>query len=242
MRVIVVDDEEPARRRLGRLLERNPGVEVVGEAATGDEALACIARTRPDAVFLDIRMPGLDGLALAQRYAPLPPFVFVTAYDEHAVAAFDVNAVDYLVKPVSPERLAAAVARLAERLAAGAPPARGLAVLGGAVTSARVLSSLRGEIHLFDARDVTRFWASDKYTIFVADGIEQITEEPLSALEQRLAPFGFLRVHRAELINVTRVKALVGDEGQPVAVLDDAQRVRVSRRSLGALKAALGLR
>lgn len=187
-------------------------------------------------------MPGLDGLTLAQRYARLPPFVFVTAYDEHAVAAFEVNAVDYLLKPVTAERLAAAIARLATRRDAAPPAADGLAMLGGAAGSPRVVSSLRGEVRLFDARDVTRFWASDKYTIFVGDGIEQITEEPLSALEQRLAPFGFLRVHRAELVNAARVKALVGDEGQAVAVLDDGQRVRVSRRSLGSLKVALGLR
>jgi len=242
MKVIVADDEEPARRRLTRLLARESGVEVVGQAATGDEALTVIQRASPDAVFLDIRMPGMDGLTLAHLHTPLPPIVFVTAYQEHAVAAFEVNAVDYLLKPVRPERLAAALARVAAR--GGAPAGTGavFSALGSAAESTRVVSSLRGELHIFDAREVSRFWSSDKYTVFIADGAEQVTEEPLAALEERLRPLGFARVHRAELINLARVKTIRGGEGPHVAVLDDGQRARVSRRSLGALKAALGLR
>lgn len=241
MRVVVVDDEASARRRLQRLLGREPDVEVVGQAATGHEALACIERTHPDAVFLDIRMPGLDGLTLARLRAPLPPIVFVTAHDEHAVAAFEVNAVDYLLKPVRPERLRATLARLAARDDAVAASRRGLAAaLSSAAESTRVVSSLRGEVRLFDARAVSRFWASDKYTLFIADGEEQVTEEPLSALAARLAA-GFHRVHRAELVNLARIKTVLGDQGRRLIVLDDGQRVRVSRRQMAALRTALGL-
>ncbi|HEX8536392.1 MAG TPA: response regulator, partial [Cystobacter sp.] len=102
MRILVVDDEEPARRRLIRLLGGIPGTEVVGEAGDGEEALRQVETLHPELMLLDIRMPGLDGLSLAQRYTDLPPLIFITAYDEYAVQAFEVSAVDYLLKPVRP--------------------------------------------------------------------------------------------------------------------------------------------
>ena len=112
IRALVVDDEPPARRRLSRLIEQLasdptiPKVTVVGEASSGEEVLSLLGQTTAQLLFLDIHMPGIDGLALAQRYHGLPPIVFTTAYDQHAVAAFDVHAVDYLLKPISVERLA----------------------------------------------------------------------------------------------------------------------------------------
>ena len=111
MRALVVDDEAPARSRMRRLLADHGGVEVVGEAHDGASALTAIFTHKPDVVLLDIRMPGLDGITLAQTCRDLPPIIFCTGYDEHAVKAFEVNAVDYLLKPVRPERLAAALAR-----------------------------------------------------------------------------------------------------------------------------------
>lgn len=228
MRVLVADDEAPARRALGRLLAQL-GSEVVAEAETGLDVLALVSTSRPDVILLDIAMPELDGIELAARYAHLPPIVFVTAHDEHAVRAFELDAVDYLLKPVRLERLAAALHRVASRrvaIASGPP---------------RVSSQVRGTIRVFDATTIDRYHSIDKYTAFVVDGVEHLTDEPLSALEQRLGGFGFLRVHRAELVRIAAIRALTSDPEGHVVALADGQSARVSRRSVGAVKAALGL-
>lgn len=242
MKVVIVDDEPPARRRMLRLLADVPGIEVVGEAASADEALAVVAARSPDVLLLDIRMPGLDGLELVARYAALPPVIFVTAHDEFAVRAFELEAIDYLLKPVRPERLAAALDRVRRR---GNHPrlAPTLARLAqaDAAASPRVIVVERGAIRLFDACAVARYWAEDKYTLFQADGAERLTLEPLAELEARLAPHGYLRIHRSELVDVSRVRALVADDSGQVVELDDGQRARVSRRRATELRAKLGL-
>jgi len=253
VRVLIVDDEAPARRRLSRMLAAIPEVIVAGEAADADAALAQVVALAPDLVLLDIQLPGMDGLALAARYANLPPIIFVTAHDEFAVRAFELDAVDYLVKPVRPERLAAAIERAqrrgdADRHAdAGRRAPELLARLAvprpgePSVPSTRIVVIERGALRLFDAREVTRFWASEKYTLFHSGGAERLTQEPLSALATRLEPLGFMRVHRGELINVARVRAVRAEDGQHLAELDDGQAARVSRRVLTAFKAALGV-
>jgi DNA-binding LytR/AlgR family response regulator len=159
-------------------------------------------------MFLDIRMPGVDGMTLAQQHLDLPPIIFCTAFDEFAVKAFEVNAVDYLLKPVRPERLVAAIEKVRRKQAASSERVAKALQAVAPVQGTRIVSSTRGEVRFFDAKALTRLWASDKYTVFLADGEEQLTEESLSTLEQRLAPHGFLRVHRAELIRLDAVKAL----------------------------------
>jgi DNA-binding LytR/AlgR family response regulator len=249
MKVLIVDDEAPARRRLIRMLGALDGVTVAGEAGDAEAALAQVAALAPDVVLLDIRLPGMDGLALAARYAHLPPIVFVTAHDEFALRAFELDAVDYLVKPVRPERLAAAIARARRRLdggggdgataaltrlAAAAPPAE------PAAPRVRVVVVDRGVLRLFDAHEVSRFWATDKYTLFLAEGEERLTQEPLAALAARLEPHGFMRVHRGELVNLGRVRAVRSEDAHHLAELDDGQVARISRRMFTAFKTALG--
>ncbi len=239
MRALVVDDEPVARRRLARLLAAE-GVEVVGEAADGLEAVEAVALLEPDVIFLDIRMPRLDGLTLAlERRGTLPPVVFVTAHDEHAVAAFEAEAVDYLLKPVEPERLrrtlgrlrsgtdAGRLGRVLERLAAGGPP--------------RLAARSGSTVRLFDPRRVARLSARRKYVVFTAGGRERLTDESLDALEARLGPWGFLRVHRSELVNAARVVALHQEGRSAWVELDTGERVPVSRRRLPAVRRALGL-
>ena len=241
MRVLVVDDEAPARRRLVRMLAELPGLELAGEAEDAESALRVIEAVAPDLVLLDIQLPGMSGLALAQRYADLPPIVFVTAYDEFAVQAFEVNAVDYLLKPVRPERLAAAIERARNRaVASRAHVTRAMNALA-APDPTRVVTAGRGEVRFFDARTITRFWSSEKYTVFRAEGKEHLTEEPLGLLEERLRPLGFVRVHRAELVHVPSVRALRLNNGAHEVELADGQLARVSRRSLSAIRAALGV-
>jgi DNA-binding LytR/AlgR family response regulator len=232
VKVLVVDDELPARRRLRRLLEEAGGVTVVGEAACGRDALAAVERERPDLLLLDIDMPGIDGLALA-AHNPLPLVVFVTAHEEHAVRAFDLEAIDYLLKPVALDRLRTALRRAATRVEPPRPQP--------AAEVPRVISHERGQVRLFDARAIARFRAVDKYTAFVVDGVEHLTEEPLSALEERLRPHGFVRVHRGELIDLGAVEALwLDDDGHRIR-LRDGQVARASRRLVAGLRLRLGL-
>jgi DNA-binding LytR/AlgR family response regulator len=177
------------------------------------EAIEVMAATRPDLLLLDIDMPELDGLALAARYAFVPPVAFVTAHDEHAVRAFELGAIDYLLKPVRVERLAQALERAAARVPTGAGRAAWPTLPPSPTEIPRVVTHERGTTCLFDARAITRFRSADKYTIFVAGGAEHLTEEPLGALRS-------------------------GDGGS-VAELSDGQVVRISRRMVTPLKRAL---
>ncbi|MEM9192172.1 MAG: LytTR family DNA-binding domain-containing protein [Myxococcota bacterium] len=240
MRVLVVDDEPPARRRLQRLLEEIGDVEVVGEASTGAEGLEKVRALQPDVMLLDIRMPGMDGLTLAASGADLPPIVFVTAYDEHAVAAFEANAVDYLLKPVRRERLQKALGRVRARSTETQTDLQRLMELLAAQQEVpRVTAQESGTLHVFDAREITRFYASDKYTAFCVEGREFLIEESLSQLEERLHTLDFMRVHRGELIGLRHVRAVRSEDAGGVAELTDGQCARVSRRHLPALRRAL---
>jgi two-component system LytT family response regulator len=214
------------------MLRELPDIESAIEVEDGEALLASVDELAPDVIFLDIRMPGIDGMTLAQNHPELPPVVFTTAYDEYAVRAFEVDAVDYLVKPVRPERLAAAVERVRAR---SSPLAHALP----AGKTVRVTSTARGTIEVFDPSLITRFWSSQKYTLFLVDGEEHLTEEPLLALETRLAGHGFLRVHRGELVRIDAVRALRVILDGHEATLSDGQRVRVSRRSVALLKQRL---
>ncbi len=242
MKVLVVDDEPPARRRLQRMLKRIPEVEVA-EARDGIEALQRIRAERPDLVLLDIRMPGLDGLALASSSRDLPPIVFTTAYDEHAVEAFEVRAVDYLLKPVKQERLREAVERV--RAMSAVPEASRvrdlLEELARGSRNVRISARSGSTVRLFDPRELARLHASAKYVVFQFEDREFVLDESLTSLEARLADFGFLRVHRSELVNLNHVRALHGGELQMEVVLADGQRAPVSRRCLPELRRRLGI-
>lgn len=244
MKVLVVDDEALARRRLTRLLAELENVELVGEADNGVEALALVEDTDPDLVFLDIRMPAMDGLTVARRISGSTPVVFTTAYDEHAVDAFDINAVDYLLKPVRRERLERGLARVRDRRSAAPEQVRGalerLLDPAAVARAARLTAQDGGALYVFDARQITRFHASEKYTCFTHDGREFLLDQSLSTLETRLGPLGYLRVHRGELIGLDHVRCLRTDDGGAVLELTDGQRARVSRRYLPGVKRALG--
>ncbi len=323
LRALIVDDEPLARSRLARLLEALDGVRVVGEAADGDEALVRIREDQPDLVFLDIRMPGIDGIAVARATQeptsiststarpgrapeartltarstrgegprasdtpdlgiPRPAIVFTTAYDEHAIEAFDVAAVDYLLKPIQRAKLERALERVRARVEPAQPReptsahlaqrARDRAeegererardhdqpgahpnasipnvadvvqeVLRASARSARVTATEGGSIHLFDAREITRFHASAKYTVFWHQDREYLVEESLSELERRLTPFGFFRAHRGELVSLRHVRTLRQQPEGHTIVLTDGQQARVSRRLITDLKKALSL-
>lgn len=244
LRVLVVDDEAPARRRLRRLLERITEVTVIGEAVDGADAAAKVAAETPDLLLLDINMPEIDGLQLAAA-APNIHVVFVTAHSEHAVAAFELAAVDYLLKPIREARLRAAIRRVQERRGQADPVAIAAAVrtlLPAALPIPRITATDGSTVRIFDAREIDRFSAANRYVCFVVDGREQLLDYSLNTLEERLAEHDFVRIHRAELVNLRFVVALRRFGGSAEVELTSGARVRVSRRLLPELERRLGAR
>ncbi len=234
MRILIVDDEPLARARLRGLLSDLPGVELAGEAGDGEAALRACERHRPDLVMLDIRMPGMDGMEVARRLAalPAPPLVvFCTAYDGHALSAFETAAIDYLVKPVRAERLAETLRRARARL--GEAPA-------AASARTQLRARLGGEIRLIPVADIRYLLAEEKYVVVHHANGEDVIEESLKSLEEE---FGarFLRIHRNCLVARDALKALRRDpDGRFQAILHGVDRpLDVSRRSLPELREAM---
>lgn len=246
MRILVIDDEPLARRRLIRMLGRIPDVSVAGEAGDAQSALEHIQVDRPDLLLLDIRMPGISGLELAVSRNDLPPIVFTTAYDEYAVNAFEVSAVDYLLKPVQRERLLAAIDRVRRR--GGLADAVRIQLLlerldrkVNAAEAPRLSARAGNTTRLFDAREITRIYASSKYALFRHDGREYVLDESLNTLAARLGNENFLRIHRGELVNLSHVRAVHSEDGATIVELSDGQRASVARRALAELKERLGI-
>jgi two-component system response regulator AlgR len=227
MRVLIADDEAPARARLRALLaEAGADIELVGEAVNGAEVLAACAQQAVDLVLLDIRMPGMDGIqaALALAGQPQPPAViFVTAYDSHALAAFEANAIDYLLKPVHPQRLARA---LHKARALGLEQRSALRPLAGYLSA-----SYRGGVLRIPVGEIVLLRADSKYVEVWHAGGMALSEESLRAIEERL-PGLFLRVHRNALVAPHCMRAVQrGADGQLLLTLDGVgQPVEVSRR------------
>jgi two-component system LytT family response regulator len=216
LRAVVVDDEPHVRADLVRLL-RTLAVEVVAEAEDGPAGLRAIERVRPDVVFLDVQLPGLDGLSLAAR-GGLPPIVFVTAHAGHAPAAFDLDACDFVLKPVTRERLQRAIARATRRVA----------LTNDASARLRVTDS-RGERYV-DPRGIEVFAALEKYVAFQLDGEEHLLRTSLDELEQRLGTAGFVRAHRASLVRIAAVVRVEDGAQGVVLVMASGARVPVSKR------------
>jgi DNA-binding LytR/AlgR family response regulator len=215
LRLLIADDEAPLRAWLRRLLaEVAPDAEIVAEAGDGDTALAKIEELRPDCALLDIRMPGLSGLEVAARMAAPCRVIFVTAYDEFAVEAFERAAVDYLLKPVTAERLARALARLP----AAAPPAEALLrdLLARLERPAdpflRWLRAGHGDsVRLIDVAEVDRFEAADKYTTVHVGDKEWLVRTPLKDIERQLDPQAFWRIHRGTVVRVAAIREVRRD-------------------------------
>ena len=248
LRAVIVDDERLARRELRALLAAHPEVEVVGEAEDADAADALLDRLRqdgeaPDVVFLDVQMPGRSGFDLLDGLDAAPDVVFVTAYDEHALRAFRVSALDYLLKPVDPERLAEAVARVAARVPTR-PVASASRLLG---PDDRVFVKDGDRMHLVRLGDVRRFESVGNYTALHFDGPDGRPQQPLvhrslSALEERIDPALVARASRAEMIGLGHVVGLDDAlNGGLLARLDDGSTVEFSRRRALALRERLSL-
>lgn len=241
LRVAVVDDEPLAREGLAELLAGQPGVSVAGVYTDAIAALAGLATTPVDVLFTDIRMPGMSGLELAEALdrAALPQVVFVTAHDDHAVRAFELQALDYLLKPASRERVAQALSRAREARARNGDTdafRRRLAQLldslepGRPRGAARLIVREVGQITVVATGDVDWIEGSDYYARLHVGPKVHLLRETLASLEERLDPRRFMRVHRSAIVNLGRVRKVEAEErGAGTVVLHDGARVRVTR-------------
>ena len=237
MRILIVDDEAPARRRVLRLLADLPDVTVVGEAATGTAAVEAIRRLRPDVVFLDIQMPEGDGFDVVAAIGvdAMPQTVFVTAFDEHALRAFEVAAADYILKPFTPERLMATLDRLRTRLAAEGGAAAQRTTLQRVLQPRGPLRHLlveHGERSIFLPVERIDWVESDRnYVQLVASGHRFTLRTTLQALEERLDPARFLRINRSQLVRLDAVREVhPWSHGDRHLVMQDGSRLVWSRR------------
>jgi len=230
IRALIVDDEPLARRGVRQLLAPYADIVVVGECRDGSEAVRSLATLKPDLVFLDVQMPGLDGMGVVRIHGAehMPVTVFVTAHDEFAVRAFEAQALDYLVKPLSEVRFRATIARVRERLRSA-----------GARTRIAVPSE-DGEL-LLDAGDIDWIEAQDYHAGIHAGGKRYRVRQSLSALEARLDPSRFVRVHRSAIVRLDQVREWRGPDsgGEAIVVLRDGKELPVSRRRLAQVKSLL---
>jgi two-component system LytT family response regulator len=256
IRALVVDDEELARRGLRVRLERAGDIAVIGECANGGEAIAAIGKLAPDVVFLDIQMPEVSGFDVIEAVGAgcVPHIIFVTAHDQYAVRAFDVNALDYLLKPIDDERLAQALRRARAALASARDESFGsrfaatvASVNQNTLAAARRPGSDRIAIPAGDRVVVVRIaeidWveASGNYVSFHLGRKVWLLRETVAAIEQRLAPHGFTRIHRSTLVNVERVAELRSlANGEFAVLLQDGTELKLSRSYRHALDVLLG--
>jgi len=235
---LIVDDEPLARERVRGMLEKETGIEIVGECSHGREAVEEARRLKPDLMFLDIQMPELDGFQVLRELADdLPAVIFVTAYDQYAVKAFEAHALDYLLKPFKPARLRLAVERARRELAspaAGDWQERIVALLREQTAPAEYVNRLaikEGErVQFVRVAEIDWIEASGNYVIVHIGAIRHMMRETLAALEARLSPQKFLRLSRSALVNVDQIEAVQpAERADHVAVLKSGGRVVVTR-------------
>lgn len=227
-RVLVADDEPAARRGVRQLLASFPEFTIVAECRTGEEVLAALDRVQPHVVFLDIQMPGMDGFEVIRRRTPerMAQVVFLTAYDQFAIQAFEAQALDYLLKPVTEQRFAATMHRLARQLSTGSSAPRPECI---PVTTSRGITFLPlSEIDWIEAAgNYAQLWVGTR---------SHLVRESLRDLEERVHEHGFLRAHRSALVRIACVRTVQADG---VAILTSGARVPISRRQRAAFLAAI---
>lgn len=241
IRAFIVDDEMPARSELAFMLEETGRVEVIGEAGDVRDAVELIKHAQADVIFLDINMPRFNGLQLAEvlKTHPNPPaIIFVTAYSNFALMAFEVNAVDYLVKPVEVERLSAALDKLT-KLGTGGSAASDTS---GKVT--RVTVNKSGKKHFILSNRISYLMAKDDYSYIFTDEGKFLSTTSLTSLEKELADFGFFRVHRRFVVNLESVGSVAPQPGGTLLLTlndEESTEIPVSRRRVAALKQEMGI-
>lgn len=254
LRTLIVDDEPLAREGVALALGPLGDVEIVGSCGDGRSAVRAIRDLKPDLVFLDVKMPGLDGFAVITEIGAdnMPPVIFLTAYEQHALGAFRVNALDYLLKPIDAEDLRKSVERARRRRTQdeiGAWRGELRALVGklaherSADTPERILVRTNGRVHVLDPLKIDWVEAAGDYVTIHAADKAHIVRDSLRSVETRLAPHGFLRIHRSTLVKLASIRELVAkDSGDHEVVLHDGTVLRLSRSYKDALYDALNAR
>ena len=252
LRAVIVDDEAPARALLREYLAAHDDIDVVGECANGFEAVKRIGELKPSLVFLDVQMPKLDGFEVLELLDPGPAVVFITAFDEYALRAFEANAVDYLLKPYGRDRLAEALRRVRERLTAAtlaggaAAPVTPLAApLAAAARPAgqlveRLLVKDGAQVHVIPVEQLDYLEAQDDYVAIHTGGRSHLKSQTLAEAAEGLDPLRFVRIHRSYVLNVERIARLeLYAKDSRVAILKDGKELPVSRSGYARLKELL---
>jgi len=242
IRVVIVDDEALARAILREWLASRPDFEIVAECANGFEAVKAAAELSPDLLMLDIQMPKLDGFDVLELVGDIP-VIFITAYDSYAVRAFDVHAVDYLLKPFSEERLAEALDRARGRIRSReAPPVKALLEAARPHRSPlrRILIRDRAEVHVIPVEKIDYLESQDDYVAIKSAGRSYLKEQPLGELETLLEPAAFVRIHRRYILNLSRLaKIEMGLSDSRIAVLTDGTELPISKSGYARLRELL---
>jgi two-component system LytT family response regulator len=234
IQAVVADDEVLARQKLRQLLRDVPDVEIVGECSSANETVELVRLTRPALLFLDIRMPGMDGFdvvgVIESEQLPMPAVVFTTAYDQYALRAFEIHAVDYLLKPFTPERLGAAIQRVRERLSAAENSARANGKARETGYTTRIVFKSRGRILFLPVSEIRWIGAEENYVRLSTERETHLLRETMAHLEERLDPQQFLRVHRSFIVNLQYVKEVRTEhDGESSVIMLDGQRIAMSR-------------
>lgn len=242
LRAVIVDDEELARAVLREYLAADPGIEIVAECANGFEAVKAVAEHRPEVLFLDIQMPKLNGFEVLELIEERPAIIFTTAYDQHALRAFEVHAVDYLLKPFSADRLAQALELVRQRRKKDRGDWTGLVqdIRTQYRPLERILIRDGTKVHVLPVEKIDYVEAQDDYVCFRSAGKEHLKQDTLSNLENLLDPGRFIRIHRSYILNVERLARLeLYAKDSRVAILVDGTRIPVSRSGYARLKPLL---
>ena len=255
LRTLIVDDEPLAREGVALALAKERDVEIVGSCGDGPSAVRAIRELEPDLVFLDVKMPGLDGFGVIGEIGAdkMPLVIFLTAYEQHALRAFRIDALDYLLKPIDAEDLRKSVERARRRhgqdaIGAWRGELRALVAAvaherAGAETAERILVRTNGRVHVLDPLKIDWVEAAGDYVTIHAAGKSHLVRDSLRNIETRLAPHGFLRIHRSTLVKLATIRELVAkDSGDHEVVLHDGTVLRLSRNYKDALYEALNAR
>ena len=241
-RAVIVDDEELARRVLRELLRAHNEVEVVAECPNGFEAVKAVAELKPDLLFLDVQMPKLDGFEVLELIVEGPAVIFVTAYDQYALRAFEAHAVDYLLKPFGADRLKVALERTKERLSGKLPPPAELAAAARppAQYLERIVVKDGSRVHIIPVSKLDYAEAQDDYVALAVEGKKHLKQQTLSNLEKALDPERFLRIHRSYIVNLDRLgKVEPYGKDTHVVILTTGAQLPVSRSGYARLREIL---
>jgi two-component system, LytTR family, response regulator len=242
LKAVIVDDEELARGFLKELLRPHPEIQVSAECANGFEAVKAIAENQPDLVFLDVQMPKLDGFEVLELIDARPAIIFVTAYDQYAMRAFDAQAVDYLLKPFSAERFERALERAKSRVGTGNPPPElAREARPPEQRPERIVVKDGAKVHVIPTAKLDYVEAQDDYVALHTEGRSYLKQQSIASLETMLDPAQFVRIHRSTIVNlerITRIEPYAKDSR--IAILADGTRLPISRSGYARLMEAMG--